>query len=173
MLQLCFTFPTRLLTIQVICFGANDACLKDAPGSQHVPLDRFKQNLIDMVTHPIVKRHNPRIVLVTPPAMNEYAVEENDRIKGYLEPRRKANHTKLYAEAVCEVAKELDVAVLDFWSLLMTQAGWKEGDYPLPGSKELPPNMHLRMLLHDGESSHQEMALTASEHHRSQRMIRH
>lgn len=82
--------------------------------------------------------------------MNEYVAEEMDRNKGIPEARRKASHTKLYADAAREVAAEADVAVLDLWKLLMNHAGWQEGETPLPGSKEIPPNMFLRMLLHDG-----------------------
>lgn len=120
-----------------------------------MPLNRYKQNLIDIITHPLVRQQKPRIILVTPPPVNEYACEDNDRAKGILVPRRRADHTRMYADAVREVAKEvqvMDVALLDLWSLMMTHAGWSEGDHPLPGSKSIAPNPFLRMLLHDGES---------------------
>lgn len=82
--------------------------------------------------------------------MNEYMTEESDIIKGILEPRRKAEHTKLYADAVRDVAREHGIALLDLWTVFMKHAGWREGDNPLPGSKKLPPNPFLRMLMHDG-----------------------
>jgi len=48
-------------------------------------------------------------------------------------------------------AEGIDVALLDLWSVFMKTAGWKWGDgIPLPGSKEVPENAMLKLLLHDG-----------------------
>lgn len=135
----------------VIFFGANDSCLKGAAGSQHVPLERYKQNLRNIIRHPVLQEHNPRIILVAPPPVNEYTAEENDRGKGYIYPRRKAEHTKLYADAAKDVAKELNVTSLDLWTAFMRHAGYDEKSGKLPGSKEIEQNAFLRMLLHDGE----------------------
>lgn len=138
---------------KVILFGANDSCLEGAVGSQHVPLQRFKQNLSTIITYPAVQKQAPRIILVTPPPMNEYPAEENDKLKGIPAPRRKAEHTRLYAEAVKDVASQHDVALVDLWTLFMNHAGWEENSNPqaqIPGSKSLEPNSVLRMLLHDG-----------------------
>jgi len=131
-------------------FGANDACLQGAAGSQHVPLSQYKKNIIDIIDHPAVKRQKPRIILVTPPPINEYMCEENDRAKGYFEPRRSAEHTKLYVDVVREIAQTHGIALLDLWLCFMKHAGWKEGDAALAGSKKMEPNAFLRMLLHDG-----------------------
>ena len=134
----------------VIFFGANDACLKGAPGSQHVPLEQYKRNLESLITHPKVSKQQPRIILVTPPPINEYACEENDRTKGYFEPRRSAKHTQEYAIAAKEIGKAQGVAVLDLFQVFMSHAGQEEGSEVLEGSKERPPNPFFRMLLHDG-----------------------
>lgn len=103
-----------------------------------------------------MRAQNPRIILITPPPINEYLCEENDRLKGYNEPRRKAEHTASYAQAVRDVAGELQVGkewrgvvVLDFFKVVMKYVGQKDGE-PLEGSKERPLNSALRMLLHDG-----------------------
>lgn len=135
----------------VIFFGANDSCLEGAAGSQHVPLERYQQNLVDIIDHEKVKRQNPRIIVVTPPPINEYECEKSDHTKGYMEPRRKANHTKLYAEAVKKVAEKNRAVVLDLYEVFMKHAGQKIGEEVLEGSKEKPNNPFLRMLLHDGE----------------------
>lgn len=135
---------------QIIFFGANDACLQGAAGSQHVPLSQYKENLISIINHPAVKTQKTRIILVTPPPINEYMCEENDRAKGYCEPRRSAEHTKLYVDVVRDIAESHEVALLDLWLLFMKHAGWKDGDAMLPGSKKTEPNAFLRMLLHDG-----------------------
>lgn len=57
--------------------------------------------------------------------------------------------TRQYAEAVCTVADELDVPVVDMWSACMRHAGWKPGE-PLPGSEDVEPNERLNELFTDG-----------------------
>ena len=105
-----------------------------------------------IVTHPLIRQHKSRLLLLTPPPIDEYGCEESDRAKGYSEPRRNAAHTKLYADAVRQVAETFDIAVVDVWTLFMGQAGYGGGHDALPGSKSVPPNLQLRLLLHDGVS---------------------
>lgn len=90
----------------------------------------------------------------TPP-INEYLTVENDQAKGILQQRRTADHTRLYAEGVKEVAKQQGVALLDLWAIFMKHAGFKEDAYPLPGAKDIAPNPFLRMLMHDGKVRHE------------------
>ena len=133
----------------MIFFGANDACSVEASNGQHVPLETYKLNLRDIVTHPVVQAHEPRIILVTPPAVEERLLEQRVKSFGYKELNRSNAVTKLYADAVHEVGKANNIAVLDLWSAFMTEAGWKAGD-PLPGSLSVPKNAGLRRLLVDG-----------------------
>ncbi|KLU91617.1 hypothetical protein MAPG_10135 [Magnaporthiopsis poae ATCC 64411] len=132
-----------------IMFGANDACLASAQNGQHVPLDEYKQNLAKLIRHPAVAAHSPRLILVTPPPVEERRLEAQVKSQGYAELNRTNECTKQYADAAREVAKELGVACLDLWSAFMARAGWRPGE-PLPGSIELPENDALRALLHDG-----------------------
>lgn len=105
-----------------------------------------------MINHPAVCAQAPRIILVTPPPINEYACEMNDRSKGITQPRRKANHTRLYADAVRDLAAQHGIACLDLWTIFSKHAGWSGEDNgsPLPGSTQIPENAFMRMLLHDG-----------------------
>ncbi|MCJ1338426.1 hypothetical protein MMC09_003714 [Bachmanniomyces sp. S44760] len=135
--------------VEMIFFGANDACSVEASNGQHVPLETYKLNLRDIVTHPVVQAHEPRIILVTPPAVEERLLEQRVKSFGYKELNRSNAVTKLYADAVHEVGKANNIAVLDLWSAFMTEAGWKAGD-PLPGSLSVPKNAGLRRLLVDG-----------------------
>lgn len=98
-----------------------------------------------------VVAHKPRIILITPPPVNEYRLEESDLAKGLTDPRRTAEHTKKYADATREVGADLGVAVLDIWSLFMVEAGWEPGQ-PLVGSKKVPRSETLDELLVDGQS---------------------
>ena len=136
---------------QAVFFGANDACLPGSSTDQHVPLELFKQNLIDIIRHSSVIVHRPRIILITPPPVNEFALEESDLLKGLTDPRRTAEHTKRYADATREVGIELDVVVLDIWSIFMAMTGWKEGE-TLVGSKKVGRSNVLDALLADGTS---------------------
>lgn len=127
-------------SLQTIFFGANDAVLPDSPTHQHVPLQEYKQNLRSLITHETIEAHQPRIILITPGPVDEYQ---------FFVRQRTAEHTKLYADACREIGKELGVPVLDLWSVLMAEAGWREGE-PLPGSIKTERNKVLGELLHDG-----------------------
>ncbi|KAF2008678.1 SGNH hydrolase [Aaosphaeria arxii CBS 175.79] len=138
----------------VVFFGANDASLPQAANNQHVPLDRYKQNLEAIITHPLVKAHNARIILVAPPPINEHLQWVTDQSKGAKSLSRVAAATKSYADAAVEVGAKLGVPVLNIWKAFMTKAKWTEetwkvGDI-LPGSRDIPQNDVLAELLHDG-----------------------
>ena len=89
-------------------------------------------------------------MLLTPPPVNEYQLEEADLFAEYADPLRLAAHTKRYADACREVGREVGVVVLDVWAIFMAKAGWKEGE-GLVGSKEVARNGVLERLLSDGE----------------------
>ena len=136
---------------QTVFFGANDACLPGSSSKQCCPLPEYVQNLKDIVTHPTVTAHNPRIILITPPPINEYKLEAADREKGYVEARRSAENTRMYATACREVGEELGIAVLDFWSIVMAKTGWSDGE-PLAGSRKAMRSRVLGDLFIDGIS---------------------
>lgn len=132
-------------------FGANDAIAKEANNGQYVPLEDFKKNLQQLLQHEAVKAHNPRLILITPPPVDEYQLEMADKAKGYdmSLQRRTAERTKSYADAARNVGRELNIAVLDIWTAFMLKAGWKQGE-PLLGSSKLPRSPVLGQLLYDG-----------------------
>ena len=136
----------------MVFFGANDACSADAKNGQHVPLHTYKQNLHDIITHPVVRAQQPRLILVTPPPVEERLLEQRVKSFGYKELNRFNDVTKLYADAVREVGDAHGVAVLDVWSAFMTEAGWKAGE-SLPGALDMPESPALKRLLGDGLTS--------------------
>ncbi|KAL9598595.1 MAG: hypothetical protein Q9179_003848 [Wetmoreana sp. 5 TL-2023] len=133
----------------MLLFGSNDACLPGSDSGQHVPLETYKTNLRKIIQHQTVKNQNPRLILVTPPPVDEYSLETSDAAKGILGTRRTAEHTKLYADACREVGQDLGLVVLDLWSMFMEAAGFKPGE-PLPGSKKTKKSAVLDLLLSDG-----------------------
>ncbi|KAJ5287149.1 GDSL Lipase/Acylhydrolase family protein [Penicillium angulare] len=137
--------PTN--SLQTIFFGANDACVEGH--QQHVPIETFKENLKKLIQHPATVAQNPRIVLITPPPINEYQLEGFDHAKDTAHPSRTAAITKTYGEAVKEVGKSLNVPVADIWTAFMTSVGWQEGQ-PLIGSRDAPRNENFDSLFIDG-----------------------
>jgi lysophospholipase L1-like esterase len=109
----------------------------------------YKENLIRIIQHPATVAQSPHILIVTPPPINEYQLQEFDESKGNAHPTRTAKHTKQYAEAVREVGSSLGVPVVDVWSAFMAAVGWKEGE-PLPGSRDLPNSDQFQRLFTDG-----------------------
>lgn len=136
----------------MIFFGANDACLPGSDSGQYVPLEMYKDNLRSIIQHPTIQAQHPRLILVTPPPVNEYALEESDAARGIRCRRRTAEHTKLYADACREIVCGPDLLVLDMWSWIMSRAGYKPSrDQILPGSKKTQRNAFLDQVLSDGK----------------------
>ncbi|KAJ5103138.1 Esterase SGNH hydrolase-type subgroup [Penicillium argentinense] len=138
------TANVRLMTI---FFGANDSVGKDH--FQHVSIEVYKENLKKIIQHPAVQAQNPYIILMTPPPVNEYQLEQFDAEKSTPHPSRTAKNTKDYADVTRVIGKELNLPVADIWSAFMDVTGWKEG-LPLPGSRDLPEIESLSALFVDG-----------------------
>jgi lysophospholipase L1-like esterase len=120
-----------------IFFGANDARLPNTiQAPQHVPLKEYKENLRKIVQHEAVRAHDARIMLITPPPIDERICEADDASKGIHQIRRDAKITSEYAQAVRDLSRELNVVCLDLWTAFMTRAGWKDGK-PILGSKDV------------------------------------
>ncbi|KAK2604009.1 hypothetical protein QQS21_003845 [Conoideocrella luteorostrata] len=137
--------------LMIILFGANDAghgVPYKEPGL-HVPLDEYRDNLSKIITHPSLKPHQPRLILITPPPLEERLMAQRVIDSG-LEPMVWTNaQTKTYADAVLDVAKDLDIPSLDLFTILLKKAGWKIGQ-PFPGAADQPVNELMRRLVIDG-----------------------
>lgn len=120
------------------------------PGhNQHVPVEQYKANLQTIIQHPATIAQNPRIILITPPPINEYQLEDFDAEKNTPHPSRTASTAKKYALAAQEVGATLNVPVVDIWSAFMKTTGWQEGQ-PLIGSRNAPSNETFAGLFTDG-----------------------
>lgn len=121
------------------------------PGQfQHIPLDRYRENLKKIVNHASLTPHAPKLVLITPAPICEYMAESCDAVKGRFVMQRTAEVTKTYGDACAEVGKELGLPVVNLWEAFVDYAGgWKEGE-PLPGSRKCPQNEKLDSLFRDG-----------------------
>ncbi|KAL1968069.1 hypothetical protein VTN77DRAFT_2199 [Rasamsonia byssochlamydoides] len=116
----------RLLTI---FFGTNDAAWND---HQFVPLDRYRENLRDMVC--LAKGRGIPVILIGPGPVDEYAPMVQGSASENGEYERTTLRNREYANAACEVAAETDVPFIDLWMALLRSEGWEEGA-PIPGKK--------------------------------------
>lgn len=89
--------------IATVFFGANDG---SPHGLQHVPLEKYTQNLIGIIQH--LRHLNPdiAIILITPPPV--------DNTVWTRSPRDRAVVLE-YARAVIEIARQQGTAVLNLW----------------------------------------------------------
>lgn len=94
--------PDVQLTLAVIFLGANDAVLDTV--YQHVPIAEYKDNLKALA----MATGAEKIVFVTPPP---YSAEKYMRTTTYVSSNREDKRTELYAQAVREVAAELQSMV--------------------------------------------------------------
>jgi lysophospholipase L1-like esterase len=122
-----------------------------------VDLESYKRNIEVLITHPAMTALHPKIILVTPPPIDEVRREtvefEND---GISSAHRKAAVTAEYAAAVRNIGAEHgeDIAVVDLWTRIMNDAiqntpGHIHGGEVL-GSRALGSNKVLADLLPDG-----------------------
>jgi lysophospholipase L1-like esterase len=113
-------------------------------------LEKYAQNLRDILTDPILKEHNPdiKLLLLTPPPVCAWRWGDRDRREG-REPQHTAELTALYAAKAKSVASSLSIPYIDLWTGFLHAAGWKEGD-PLLGSTHVPKSDKLGELLADG-----------------------
>lgn len=137
------TITTPRVQVMTVFFGANDACVPGSP--QHVPLEKYKASLRDIVAYPGLKLHATQPILIVPAPVDEYQLVGADR---------NAPTTAVYAAACRDVAAELNLPVLDLWTVFMRKAGWMPDDAvqgkPLVGSKDAPRSEVLAALLSDG-----------------------
>jgi hypothetical protein len=120
-----------------------------------VPIDKFKENLTKIITHPSITSHKPKILLATPPPLDEIRLTELDLEAGHPGATRLAKVSASYAETVRHVAAENPgVVLVDLWRALMDTAIAKTPGFDPKGSMLGDPESgrrgHLEHLLPDG-----------------------
>lgn len=93
----------------VVFFGANDSAM---PGHiQHVPIKEYRRNLQDMASQ--IACAGAWLVLVTPPPA------DGRRIKN-----RELDQTALYAQACRDVAREMQLPLVDIFQKMLENKDW-------------------------------------------------
>lgn len=135
--------------------GANDSVKPFPRWKQHVPLEEYKANMKKIVTSPAIQAHRPKIILVTPPPVDEIRLEECDKANGWPEVTRRAAFTLQYVQAVRDLAAETpDAVIVDLWQGLVDYAISHTPEYvaggPCPGTFEFGSRGGMEHLLPDG-----------------------
>jgi lysophospholipase L1-like esterase len=142
--------------LKLVLLGANDACRPLRTTCQHVPMKQYRENLAEIITHPNITAHDPTILLVTPPPVDQIRIHEVDtREYGHEEATRYSSITAEYSQTAREVAAEIPgVVLIDLWKGLMDHAISKTPGFAaagqLLGSPECGQQGGLKDLLPDG-----------------------
>jgi lysophospholipase L1-like esterase len=139
----------------LVWFGANDAAIKLPVENQHVPLDEYRANIKAILTHPIIAAHQPKILLVTPPPIDEIRIDELDRARGRDEATRKSKISAQYVQVVRDVAASMpQVVLIDLEKAMLEVAVSKTPGHdpagPRLGDLDGGQRGHLEHLLPDG-----------------------
>ena len=95
----------------ILFFGANDSAL---PGQiQHVPLQEYRDHLVDMASRIAVA--GAWLVLVTPPPVNEKLIKN-----------RTLGNTATYAKTCIDIARDMNLPVVDIFMKLQEEPHWEK-----------------------------------------------
>jgi lysophospholipase L1-like esterase len=142
-----------------VLLGANDAMLPIPTARQSVPLEEYRANLKAIITHPNITAHSPKVLLVTPPPIDELAMLECDMAKGMGQLSRSARNTSKYAQVAREIAADVPGTMLiDLWRAVRNRAveltpDWVQEDgsgKPWLGTLESGTRGGFKTLLTDG-----------------------
>ena len=122
-----------------------------------MPLDEYRANLTGILNHPLVRAHQPKIFVVTPPPLDEIQITKLDMAAGYPSATRKHKVSAAYSQAAREIAAAhagAGVVLIDLFRALMDRALAKTPDFdpsgPPLGDPESGRRGHLEHLLPDG-----------------------
>ncbi|KAL3617055.1 hypothetical protein CASFOL_039449 [Castilleja foliolosa] len=107
-----------------VFFGANDA----SSGFQHVPLDEYKTNLHSIIAFIKKRWLTTRIILITPPPIDEDGLLKYNYINSVSGlPERTNEAAGHYAKECLAVAAEYDdVLAIDLWTKMQQVPGWQK-----------------------------------------------
>ncbi|XP_057767675.1 GDSL esterase/lipase At5g45920-like [Salvia miltiorrhiza] len=111
-----------------VFFGANDLSLPDRYcGSLHVPLDEYKHNLLAIVAFFKKQWPSTRIILITPPPIDEDARHLNPFDNNSWGPPDRTNEVAgRYAKHCLDVAAECGLPAIPLWQKMQQLPDWKK-----------------------------------------------
>ncbi|XP_077997005.1 isoamyl acetate-hydrolyzing esterase 1 homolog [Glandiceps talaboti] len=113
------------VAVLVIFFGSNDAIFEEQSPKQHVPVEDYKLNLKEMAQYLLtVSILREKIILVTPPPVDDDKWEKECKTKGIPIDRKNSVHGD-YSKACCAAAKDYGIDLLDLWTLMQKEKNWQ------------------------------------------------
>ncbi|KAL5816260.1 hypothetical protein ACOSQ3_024638 [Xanthoceras sorbifolium] len=114
-----------------IFFGANDAALLGRNSErQHVPVEEYSDNLRKIVQHLQACSPTMKILLITPPPVDEEGRMKYARSiygKNAMKlPERTNEGAGVYAKQCMELAKDMGISSIDLWSKMQETEGWQK-----------------------------------------------
>ncbi|KAG7380600.1 hypothetical protein PHYPSEUDO_006994 [Phytophthora pseudosyringae] len=111
------TSHSYLPLLVTIWLGANDAALPDGSASEsHVPIEEYQDNLVKLVSAFQATTPTARLLLITPPYVDDKAQRKNAKKNKGAKKGLAAHSNDMagkYARACVETAKKVGVPVLD------------------------------------------------------------
>ncbi|TPX55763.1 hypothetical protein PhCBS80983_g05049 [Powellomyces hirtus] len=115
--------PKTRTRLVVIFFGANDA----ATNFQGIPVEHYKQNLLDMVQTIRKCDAETHVLLISPPPIHE-GLWEKHMIKQGGTLNRHVERTRLFRDTCLEAGREAGVPVLDMWKVFFQDSAEYNAD---------------------------------------------
>lgn len=109
--------------MQIVLLGANDAAIPLPTNTQGIPIETYRENLIKIITDERIRAHSPKILLVTPPPLDEIHHTALSIEGGHREGTRQAAVSASYSEMARMVASEVEgVVLIDLQKAIMDKA---------------------------------------------------
>lgn len=109
-------------SLVILYFGGNDSADPDFPGSRHVPLDEYVENMKKIALHIKSLSEKTRLIMLSAPLVNEEQI-----VQFYGNNQGRTNERgRIYSEAGIKLGQQLGVPVIDFWSALQERPDWRD-----------------------------------------------
>ncbi|KAK2656764.1 hypothetical protein Ddye_009816 [Dipteronia dyeriana] len=111
-------------SLVIVYFGGNDSMRPDPDGlGPHVPLPEYIENMRKIVLHLKSLSAKTRIIIISPPPVNEHQIREtlSDTIP---DGSRTNEGCRIYSEACLKLCHEMDVKCIDLWTAMQQRDDW-------------------------------------------------
>ncbi|KAL1804647.1 hypothetical protein ACET3Z_027715 [Daucus carota] len=134
----------------IVYFGANDSTRPHPSGlGPHVPIPEYIENLKKIALHVKSLSQKTRVIFLSSPPMDEAQFCKLLCV-GLDELPRTNELARVYAEACVEMCKDLNIKVIDLWSVLQKQDNWSacftDGIHLSPEGSKIVANEILAVL---------------------------
>ncbi|KAK1377429.1 GDSL esterase/lipase CPRD49 [Heracleum sosnowskyi] len=135
----------------IVYFGGNDSMKPHPSGlGPHVPIAEYVENMKEIAHHVTSLSEKTRVIFLSSPPVNEAQICKYLCVK--LDELQRTNElSRVYAKACVEICKELNIKVIDLWSVLQKQDDWStvcftDGIHLSPEGSRIVANEILAIL---------------------------